>query len=328
MKRCALYVFFLLSYIASTGQDILMSRDSSKIEAKIIEINATQITYKRFNYQWGPSLVADKDEFAYVIHQNGQVEHFVVFPTPASGIEEVIVNRVNVSSKNDSLQKAAKIGDYIKFNIYAGLVVNNAYCNLEWYRTNPKYTGYNSAGYNCNINVGFNFLFGKNKYIKPLFGINYLRSKGEFDYIYTSGGAGDRHSYNLSYVSKIDFINFSTGFRVEIGKHLSIEPLVSFNLIAKSDVRYSGTHTHAYDHMVGYPGYYVSTGETEVYNNVKAGLDYQNMENTFSFCPRISYEFNIKQQRVGVYFSYNLAYLYRLPWYMVGVSYYPFKKLK
>jgi hypothetical protein len=66
--------------------------------------------------------------------------------------------------------------------------------------------------------------------------------------------------------------------------------------------------------------------ETTDYSNAKAAEE--KIAATVSFCPRISYEFQIKNQKLGIYYSYNIAYEYRLPWNMIGITYYPFKKLR
>ena len=232
--------------------------------------------------------------------------------------------------KTDSTKITSKIGNYIKFNIHAGVVVNNTYSNLSWYDSGTKYRDDDNSRYtyNCNINVGFNVLFGKNKYIKPIININYLRSRGDFE-IKDSYGNNPTYQTDLNYTSKIDFINFTTGLRFVLFRHLCIEPLASFNLIAKADVRYTGTKQHTETYVAGYPLYYATREVVEFYNNEKtSGPDDKPMGNTFSFCPRISYEFNIKQQPVGVYVSYNFSSRYYLPWCMAGIIYYPFKKLR
>ncbi len=323
----------LLLTVKVFGQDILVKKDSSKIEAKLLEIRPTEIKYKYFNYQEGPTLIINKNEVAYIVYANGQTEIFSLIPEQPK-IEQAnsYINSYLIEKNHkDSLRKRSRVGDYIKFNIQAGIVINNSYSNLQRRQnessqtTRTEYSRTNKSDYNYNVNIGVNFLFGKNDYIKHVIGINYLRSKGEFNYNYSFGGYTS-YKTDFRYTSKIDFINFVTGLRFAIGKHLFIEPLASFNLIAKADVRYSGTQTTT--HITGGPSPYISSTEIEYFDNVKTEAERKEIVHTVSLCPRVSYEFKVKQQTLGVYASYNIAYRFRLPWYMVGVTYYPFKKLR
>lgn len=60
------------------AQDLLIKRDSSKIEVKIVEINPTEISYKLFSYLDGPLIVIHKNEVHEIIFQNGQHETFQI----------------------------------------------------------------------------------------------------------------------------------------------------------------------------------------------------------------------------------------------------------
>ncbi len=73
------------------AQDQLFKKDNSKIEVKILEINPTEIKYKLFNYQTGPTITISKSDIALIIYQNG--EHDVITqPT------QPVVNNIYYSS--------------------------------------------------------------------------------------------------------------------------------------------------------------------------------------------------------------------------------------
>lgn len=226
------------------------------------------------------------------------------------------------------LAQSARIGDYIKFNIEAGGIINNSFSNVPG-KTNPSsrttaesYTRNLKSRVNGGFSLGFNFLFGKSRYVKPGIGVNYLHSEGKFVYGYREGGFTSSTT-DLSCTSKVDFINFVTGISFIIADRIHIEPRIAYNYVAKADVRMSGTVTT--QTISPGPVPFVSDMETITYNSEPSAN--KHIESTISFCPKISYEFKLKEQKFGVYASYNMAYQYRLPWWMLGIAWYPFKKL-
>jgi hypothetical protein len=56
------------------SQDQLFKKDNTKLEVKILEINPTEIKYKLFNYEDGPTITVLKSEVALIIYKNGMHE--------------------------------------------------------------------------------------------------------------------------------------------------------------------------------------------------------------------------------------------------------------
>ena len=318
-------------------QDILIKKDSSRIEVKLLEVRPSEIKYKLFNYQEGPDIIISKNEVAYAIYSNGQKE---IFKTKAELVDSFYYAQTLVWKGNTTKSKKhqeSKLGDYIKFNIQLGAVMQSLSSNYTRRASPASHTGSeeysaSSTKYIYNYNLGFNFLFGNNPYIKHVIGVNYLRSIGEYNYSSGSLGSGDgyggrtTYSQDYHYVSKIDFINVVTGLRFKLFKKMYIEPLVSINIIYKSDVKLNGTSTINYYSGGPTPGIYKT--ETEYHSNETVDAECSGINSTVSLCPKISYDFCIKKQTLSIYISYNLAYEFRLPWMMAGITYYPFKKLR
>jgi len=67
------------------AQDIIYKKDNTKIEAKITEITPTEVKYKLFNYQDGPTIILLKTEVTIIIYQNGiqEVIDQTTPPTPS-----------------------------------------------------------------------------------------------------------------------------------------------------------------------------------------------------------------------------------------------------
>lgn len=329
--RFAYLISLLFLTTKSFCQDMIVKKDSSKIEVKLQEVRQSEIKYKLFSYQDGPDIIISKNEVAYVIYSNGVKE---VFKSIENNITDNVF--VNTTPPKGSVRKPDSIGNYIKFNAQLGAMMQSLSSNYtrreptQSHTSSDKYSA-SSNKYVYNYNIGFNLLFGNNLYIKHVVGANYLRSTGEYNY--SSGSFGSdgyggytTYSQDYHYVSKIDFINAVTGLRFKLFKKLYLEPLISINIIIQSDVRYSGTTIKNY-HSGG-PTPYIYKTEKEEYSNEKVNSERTNINSTVSLCPRISYDFYFKKQIIGAYISYNLAYEFRLPWMMVGITYYPFKKLR
>jgi len=59
------------------AQDIVVTKDARRINAKVTEVNVDNIRYKNFDNQDGPVYTLLKSDIASIIYQNGQVETFV-----------------------------------------------------------------------------------------------------------------------------------------------------------------------------------------------------------------------------------------------------------
>lgn len=306
-----LFLFFTVNLFC---QDVIIKKDSTKIDAKILEISQTEIKYKFFNYQDGPLNIVSKNDIAYVIYSNG--------------IKEIFKSSENITASNDytyinstppkgSIKRPDSIGNYIKFNIQAAVAVYNSFSNVprENYLGMTSSNEYKSVSNkkNVTINLGLNFLFGKSPYVKHVIGLNYLQTKSEFYNDYGSIG----YSSYAKYKSTVDFVNIVTGIRFSLFKKIHLEPLVAINFVTNSKTSRSGTETN-FDRQT-YIRY------TTSFENEPTSAK---VETTFSFTPKISYEIPIKKIKIEAYVAYNLAFQYRLPWYQFGVHIFPFKKLR
>lgn len=81
--------FFLLTVVAMTAicafsQDLIVTRDGRRIDAKITEVSSSEIRYLEWDNQSGPVFVLRTDELNTIIYQNGTVKTFehAANPTP------------------------------------------------------------------------------------------------------------------------------------------------------------------------------------------------------------------------------------------------------
>lgn len=66
------------------AQDIITTKDGKDIQAKILEVTNSEIKYKKFNNQEGPTFTLSKSEVLIVRYQNGENEVFNNTPNYAN----------------------------------------------------------------------------------------------------------------------------------------------------------------------------------------------------------------------------------------------------
>lgn len=60
----------------ATAQDVIVMKDQSTIMSKVLEITSTEIKYKKWNNQDGPTYFIDRSEVTSINYENGEVENF------------------------------------------------------------------------------------------------------------------------------------------------------------------------------------------------------------------------------------------------------------
>lgn len=86
MKKFILSLALVLAAsLGALAQDIIILRNSEKIEAKIVEISSTEIAYKKADYVDGPTFRLDISEVSSVIYANGDVQAFNEEPRKEQG---------------------------------------------------------------------------------------------------------------------------------------------------------------------------------------------------------------------------------------------------
>lgn len=73
MKRKLILSFAILASILSFAQDIIVTTDAKKIEAKILEVSKNEIKYKEQDNLDGPTFILSTEEISSIIYSNGKV---------------------------------------------------------------------------------------------------------------------------------------------------------------------------------------------------------------------------------------------------------------
>jgi len=74
MKKLPFFIVLLCASLVSMAQDVIVKIDGSTIQSKVMEINGTEIKYKKWSNQEGPIYSINKNEVDYINYQNGEVE--------------------------------------------------------------------------------------------------------------------------------------------------------------------------------------------------------------------------------------------------------------
>lgn len=74
MKRYSFLLLLMLTYMGSNAQDIILTKSSQKIDAKIIEVSKSEIKYKEADNLDGPLFVLPVEDIHSIIYSNGKVK--------------------------------------------------------------------------------------------------------------------------------------------------------------------------------------------------------------------------------------------------------------
>ena len=73
MKRVMILLTVMVITICSFAQDIIVTKDAKKIDAKILEVSTSEIRYKELDNLDGPVFILRADEIVTIIYANGKV---------------------------------------------------------------------------------------------------------------------------------------------------------------------------------------------------------------------------------------------------------------
>jgi hypothetical protein len=74
-KSILIFTFYLSSNVAFS-QDVITKKTSEDIQAKVIEVNTTEIKYKKFDNQTGPTFIILKTDVLMIRYENGSKDIF------------------------------------------------------------------------------------------------------------------------------------------------------------------------------------------------------------------------------------------------------------
>lgn len=75
-KTLFLLVAALCGMMTASAQDLIVKRDSTKVEANVLEISTEMVRYKKYSYPEGPTYIVPVKDLAYIRYANGDTERY------------------------------------------------------------------------------------------------------------------------------------------------------------------------------------------------------------------------------------------------------------
>jgi len=132
------YLFFLATLLLPSvyvfAQDIIVTKDSKRVDAKVFEVNINDVKYKDWDNLDGPLYTILKSDIASILYQNGKVETFSNVSQPTlqekrSGDAPQGMTLSKFKSMSDNEQKEyfeKYVGGNIYETFYAGVKLSRA----------------------------------------------------------------------------------------------------------------------------------------------------------------------------------------------------------
>lgn len=107
MKRFILSLVAIIITSVCFAQDIIVQKDGSIIQAKVLEVGTTEVKYKKWSNQDGPSYAIAKSNILAITYQNGEKESFN---------DQPVMENLNqhTSTYNNDVLKALNAGNSIQ----------------------------------------------------------------------------------------------------------------------------------------------------------------------------------------------------------------------
>lgn len=99
------YPIFCLSFSFLNAQDVIKQKDGTTIQSKVLEISSTEIKYKKFSNQGGPTYTLSKTEVSSITYESGDFDSFDGSKQDVNKYSKVPnqqVNQGNESSANNN----------------------------------------------------------------------------------------------------------------------------------------------------------------------------------------------------------------------------------
>jgi len=120
-KRLLLLLCILAISSVGFAQDIIVTKDAKKINAKVLRMNPDNVKYKDFDDQEGPTQTILKSDIVSILYENGEVEAFVSEATSSSESDAGAVVKNSAEKKTTPVEEKATV--YIIRNSAVGLLI-------------------------------------------------------------------------------------------------------------------------------------------------------------------------------------------------------------
>lgn len=176
-KNLLFAIFLLCSTEMATAQDVILKKDNTTILSKVLEITSTEIKYKKWSNQDGPTYSINRSEVTSINYPNGEVERFTEQPntvlinpnnysqpikTQSSSFNSTPIQQTSTPNPKSPYSR----GKQVQFSLNGGVAIpvgkfgttnNNAYCAPFSFFGDELETGCGAAKTGFNASMKFHF---------------------------------------------------------------------------------------------------------------------------------------------------------------------------
>ena len=235
-------IIFTIVTFSFFAQDIIIQHSGDEIKTKILEVNETNIKYKKFENIEGPTYTMEKSSIFMIKYENGSKD---VFKTDNTAQKSTKPPKV----KSTFDFKANRRGGYLGIRIAGG--INSKASNDQGYKASLDYANYFNS--NIGFRTGISLDYYKAEYIystyyRPYYKIGnavwvgmpvklMVTTNGRFGYYFEGGPtfywySGSLSSVNTNYPFLRMEFGMTHGVRYDINKNLTINGGMNYMVIS------------------------------------------------------------------------------------------------
>lgn len=156
MKNFIMLLLPLTLPVMAYSQDIIITKKTEKIEAKIVEVSSNEIKYKKLNNLEGPTFILSSSEIVTVIYENGEVQVFEDSPLPKNIEQATIVADKHIIRSGNSYFLG---GVTMRGNTYKEFLNKNCLAAYKEYKKgeNMANWGWALLGVGLGLDIGFSW---------------------------------------------------------------------------------------------------------------------------------------------------------------------------
>jgi hypothetical protein len=108
MKKLITLLLLFFSINICFSQDIITKRNKAYIQAKILDSNATEIIYKQYFNQKGPTYIIFKSELLKIHYESGKLENYKDFVAPPVQNQYTVTEDKKIPAENNEINSNAE----------------------------------------------------------------------------------------------------------------------------------------------------------------------------------------------------------------------------
>ena len=138
MKKAFVLSFCVAFCSILSAQDIIVTAKAERIEALITEVSSTEIRYKKWDFQDGPTFVLNANELSSIIYKNGEVQVFNNKNEKSAFNDSTLHESLDYIYRSDG--EFVFQGRYISAKEYAQILEKNCPIAYKNYKRSKRFT--------------------------------------------------------------------------------------------------------------------------------------------------------------------------------------------